>query len=163
MRAFQRTSISQLVVLCIALLSYSSCHSQIDCCPEDIVLGNIVEGRASYYGPKFHGKKTANGEKMDKFGLTCAHKTLPFGTMLEVTNLANGKRVIVRVNDRGPFSGSRIIDISYEAAKTINMISSGIQRVQVMTVGCCGEVYLNTLPSPNSEIIMPVDSTTTKN
>lgn len=163
MLSFQRIRMLQVVVLCMAILSYSSCHSQIDCCPEDIVLGNILEGKASFYGPKFHGKQTANGEKMDKFGLTCAHKTLPFGTMLEVTNLANGKRVIVRVNDRGPFSGSRIIDISYEAAKTINMISSGIQRVQVMTVGCCGEVYLNTLPPPNAEIIIPADSTTSRN
>lgn len=106
-------------------------------------MGDIIEGKASYYGPKFHGKTTANGEKMDKFGLTAAHKTLPFGTMLEVTNLANGKRVVVRVNDRGPYSGSRIIDISFEAAKQIGMIQKGIQRVQVMTIGCCSEIFLN--------------------
>ena len=160
MRFFQNTVLSQVVAVCITILSYSSCHSQANCCPEDIVLGNIIEGKASFYGPKFHGKTTANGEKMDKFGMTCAHKTLPFGTMLEVTNLANGKKVVVRVNDRGPYSGSRIIDISLEAAKRLKMIERGIQRVQVMTVGCCGEVYLNMLPPPEEEIIVAEDSTT---
>ena len=153
--------VSKITVLCVAVLIYSSCHSQADCCPDNLVLGNIIEGKASYYGPRFHGKITANGERMDKFGLTCAHKTLPFGTMLEVTNMANGERVIVRVNDRGPYSGSRIIDLSLEAAKKIRMVDRGIQRVKIMTVGCCGQVYLNTLP-PEEEII-PADSTTFQN
>ncbi|MDP5140994.1 MAG: septal ring lytic transglycosylase RlpA family protein [Spirosomaceae bacterium] len=133
----------QLLVLLSTVLLYISCHSQNNCCPEEMVMGDIIEGKASYYGPRFHGKTTANGEKMDKYSLTAAHKTLPFGTMLEVTNLANGKRVVVRINDRGPYSGSRIIDISLEAAKQIGMIQKGIQRVQVMTIGCCGEIFLN--------------------
>lgn len=160
MRFFQNTVTARILIVCTAILVYSSCHSQADCCPEDVVLGNIIEGKASYYGVRFHGKKTANGEKMDKAALTCAHKTLPFGTMLEVTNLANGERVIVRVNDRGPYSGSRIIDISLEAAQRIKMINSGVQRVQVMTVGCCGQVYLNTMSTPEEKIIIPADSTT---
>lgn len=155
------------VFVLLALLAYSSCHSQADsqldspenCCPEEVVIGEIMEGKGSYYGPKFHGKRTANGEKMDKFALTCAHKTLPFGTMLEVTNLANGKRVIVRVNDRGPFSGSRILDISLEAAKRINMISSGVQRLKVMVVGCCGETYLNTSPAAEDSSATPEELT----
>lgn len=154
----------KILLLCVTMLFYSSCHSQVDCCPEGIILGNILVGKASYYGPKFHGKTTANGEKMDKFGLTAAHKTLPFGTMLEVTNLANGKRVIVRVNDRGPYSGSRIIDISLEAAKQISMIQKGVQRVQVMTIGCCSEIYLNrTEPPANEETVLGENSTSNKN
>lgn len=163
MRPFKHATTLQLAVVCLVVLIYSSCHSQADCCPEEVVLGNIIEGKASFYGPRFHGKTTANGEKMDKFALTCAHKTLPFGTMLEVTNLANGKKVIVRVNDRGPYSGSRVLDLSLEAAKKINMIDHGVQRVQVMTVGCCGQVYLNMLPSAEEEIIVPADSTTIHN
>ncbi len=151
----------QLLLLCAALLFYSSCHSQVDCCPEELVLGNILVGKASYYGPRFHGKTTANGEKMDKFDLTCAHKTLPFGTMLEVTNLANGKSVIVRVNDRGPYSGSRIIDISLEAAKKIKMIDRGVQRVQVMTIGCCSEVYLNIPKNQEADKTVSIDDPTT--
>ncbi len=155
------------IFVLFALLAYSSCHSQADsqvdsqadCCPEEVILGETMEGRISYYGPKFHGKRTANGEKMDKFALTCAHRTLPFGTMLEVTNLANGKRVIVRVNDRGPFSGSRILDISLEAAKRINMINSGVQRVKIMVVGCCGETYLNTFPPAEDSSATPDELT----
>jgi rare lipoprotein A len=80
--------------------------------------------------------------------------------MLEVTNLANGRKVVVRVNDRGPYSGSRVLDISLEAAKRLKMIDRGIQRVRIMTIGCCGQVYLNTLPPPEEEIIIPADSTT---
>lgn len=156
--------VGKILLLCTAVLFYSSCHSQVDCCPEEIILGNILVGKASYYGPRFHGKTTANGEKMDKFALTCAHKTLPFGTMLEVTNLANDKSIIVRVNDRGPYAGSRIIDISLEAAKRIEMIDKGVQRVQVMTVGCCNEVYLNIPDNETTEeTVLADDSTTTQN
>lgn len=151
---------AQLLLLFSAVFFYSSCHSQVDCCPEEVVLGSILVGKASYYGPRFHGKTTANGEKMNQFALTCAHKTLPFGTMLEVTNLANGKRVVVRVNDRGPYSGSRIIDLSLEAAKQIEMIDQGVQRVQVMIVGCCSEVYLNTVNTTKiGGIVVSEDST----
>lgn len=136
------------VLTLMGFLAFLSCHSQENCCPEELTLGTIMVGQASYYGAKFHGKMTANGEKMDKTSLTCAHPELPFGTMLEVTNLANGKRVIVRVNDRGPYSGSRMLDISLAAAKQINMIQMGIQRVSVMAVGCCGEVYLERRETP---------------
>ncbi|MFY7911334.1 MAG: septal ring lytic transglycosylase RlpA family protein [Emticicia sp.] len=90
---------------------------------------------ASYYGTKFYGKKTANGEILKKGDLTCAHPTLPFGTMLEVTNLANNKWCIVRVNDRGPFSRSRILDVSHEAAARLEMFGSGTARVKAMVVG----------------------------
>ena len=93
--------------------------------------GTKLKGIASYYADDFHGKKTANGETFDMNGLTCAHKTLPFNTWLEVKNLANGRSVIVRVNDRGPFIAGRIIDLSLGAAKVIDMIGTGIQEVEI--------------------------------
>ncbi len=86
-------------------------------------------GIASYYGGKFIGRSTANGEIYDATKLTAAHKTLPFGTMVKVTNLNNNKSVIVRINDRGPFVAGRIIDLSEAAAKKIDMIKQGIQKV----------------------------------
>ena len=89
---------------------------------------------ASYYTKDFHGKKTANGEVYDMYGLTCAHLTLPFNTWLEVRNLANDRTVIVRVNDRGPFVAGRIIDLSYGAAKELHMLEDGIQDVEITVV-----------------------------
>ena len=95
----------------------------------------VVEGRqegvASWYGPGFHGKRTANGEIYDQYELTAAHQTLPLGTRVRVTNLDTGRWVDVDVNDRGPFAKGRIIDLSYEAARTIGMIGPGTARVRV--------------------------------
>ncbi len=91
----------------------------------------IQTGEASYYAHQFHGRKTANGEIFDMNKLTAAHRNLPFGTKLRVTNLQNGKQVTVRVNDRGPFVKGRIIDVSYEAAKQLDMIRSGIADVTI--------------------------------
>lgn len=86
---------------------------------------------ASYYAEKFHGKKTSNGENYNMYDYTCAHKELPFGTMLKVTNLANGKSVTVRVNDRGPFVANREIDLSKAAAIKLDMIESGTAKVKI--------------------------------
>lgn len=91
-------------------------------------------GMASYYGAKFHGRKTASGETFNMYAHTCAHRWLPFGTLLQVTNLSNGKHVIVTVNDRGPFHHGRMIDISKQAAEDIGMINSGTARVSVEVV-----------------------------
>ena len=88
-------------------------------------------GIASWYGPGFRGKTTANGETFDTGELTAAHKTLPFGTLVSVTNLSNGRSVVVRINDRGPFVTGRIIDLSEAAARRIDMISSGTAPVRV--------------------------------
>jgi rare lipoprotein A len=99
------------------------------------ILGAESYGAASYYGTKFYGRKTASGEILKKGELTCAHPIFPFGTMLEVTNLANNKWCIVRVNDRGPFSRSRILDVSHEAAARLDMFKSGTAKVKVMIVG----------------------------
>lgn len=88
-------------------------------------------GTASWYGMKFHGHKTANGEIYDVYKFSAAHKNLPLPTYVRVTNLANGKNVVVRVNDRGPFHGNRIIDLSYAAAIRIGMHKQGTARVKV--------------------------------
>lgn len=87
-------------------------------------------GMASWYGKQFHGRTTASGEDFDMFELTAAHKTLPLGTYVKVTNLRNGRWVIVRVNDRGPYVGRRIMDLSYSAARMLHF-RSGIEKVRI--------------------------------
>jgi len=94
----------------------------------------VFYGKASYYGPKFHGKKTASGEVFNMYALTAAHKTLPFGTRCRVTNLTNGKSVIVRINDRGPFIANRIIDLSYGAARALDALQDGIIEVKIEVI-----------------------------
>ncbi|MBA7687475.1 Endolytic peptidoglycan transglycosylase RlpA [subsurface metagenome] len=89
------------------------------------------EGLASWYGGKFQGRRTANGEIFDTNKLTAAHKTLPFGTLVKVTNLTNGKSTMVRINDRGPFVEGRIIDLSRAAAAAIGMAGRGVVRVRI--------------------------------
>jgi rare lipoprotein A len=86
-------------------------------------------GIASWYGGKFHGRRTSNGEVYDMYKLTAAHKTLPFNTIVEVRNLENGEKVIVRINDRGPFIKNRIIDLSYKAANRLRMADQGVALV----------------------------------
>jgi rare lipoprotein A len=88
-------------------------------------------GVASYYGKQYHGRKTASGERFNMHALTAAHRTLPFGTTLKVTNLNNERSVLVRVNDRGPFKRDRILDVSFEAARRLQMVSVGIARVRI--------------------------------
>lgn len=88
-------------------------------------------GKASYYANKFAGRKTASGERYRPSQLTAAHKKLPFGTMVKVTNVANGQSVVVRINDRGPFARGRLIDLSKAAAKKIGMIQAGVVPVRI--------------------------------
>jgi peptidoglycan lytic transglycosylase len=108
------------------------------------------KGLASYYADKFEGRTTANGEKYRHSKLTAAHKTLPFGTVVRVTNLSNGKKVTVRVNDRGPFVEGRIIDLSKSAAKELGFINQGITEVEIVAIGLPGEskVTYSTLDRP---------------
>jgi len=94
----------------------------------------VQEGRASWYGRKFHGKQTAIGEPYDMYAMTGAHKTLPLPSYVRVTNLENGRSVVVRVNDRGPFHSSRIIDLSYAAAYKLGYLQKGSTRVRIETV-----------------------------
>jgi len=100
------------------------------CFPLYLSAQDIV-GQASYYAKKFHGRKTANGERFNMHEMTAAHRTLPFGTILLVTNLSNNKSVIVRINDRGPFSKRRILDLSYGAAKELDFIRNGVTNVRI--------------------------------
>jgi len=88
-------------------------------------------GKASYYAKKLTGRRTASGERLHSDSLTCAHRSYPFGTLLRVTNITNGRQVVVRVNDRGPFRKGRIIDLSWSAAKALGMIAQGIAPVTV--------------------------------
>ena len=91
----------------------------------------LQQGKASFYARSFAGRKTASGERLHNDSLTCAHRTYPFGTLLKVTNPANGRSVVVRVTDRGPFVRGRIIDLSWRAAKELDIISQGVAVVSV--------------------------------
>ena len=117
----------RLILIAIASLLLSACasHSQID--PN----GYRAEGQASYYGARHHGNKTASGERFDQHALTAAHRSLPFGSLVRVTNLRNDKSVVVRINDRGPYARKRIIDLSKKAAEQLGMLRDGIAPVRV--------------------------------
>ena len=97
--------------------------------------GGAEEGEASWYGPGLYGRKTASGEVLRPGTLTAAHRTLPFGTCLRVTNLENGRAVEVRVNDRGPYAGNRIVDVSETAARALGMHGRGVTRVRLDRCG----------------------------
>jgi len=99
----------------------------------------VQVGKASWYGKKFHGRKTANGEIYDMYAISAAHKTLPIGTYVRVHNLLNNKKIVVRINDRGPFVRGRIIDLSYAAAKKIGIVKSGTAKVKIVALGVAGE------------------------
>ena len=96
--------------------------------------GFTQKGIASWYGPDFHGKKTSSGEIYDMYAMTAAHKTLPLPTYLEVKNLENGRKIIVRVNDRGPFHDNRIVDLSYTAAIKLDVIAKGTALVEISAI-----------------------------
>ena len=91
-------------------------------------------GTASWYGKDFHGKPTASGEIYNMYGYSAAHKTLPLGTRVRVTNLDNGRRIVVPINDRGPFVGKRIIDMSYGAARHLGMVKEGLAKVRIEVI-----------------------------
>ena len=119
-------------------LSIVNCQLSIANCQ------SLQKGKASYYGKEFNGRRTASGERLHPDSLTCAHRTYPFGTMLRVMNPANGRNVVVRVTDRGPFVRSRIIDLSWRAAKELGIIAKGVAMVIVTKV---------------SEIVIPFEPT----
>jgi rare lipoprotein A len=100
--------------------------------------GKVVfrqEGIASWYGGKFHGRRTASGERYNMYGISAAHRTLPLGTVVRVTHQANGRKLTVRINDRGPFVEGRIIDLSLGAARKLDMVNEGIARVTLEAYG----------------------------
>lgn len=96
--------------------------------------GPVTRGMASWYGAQFDGRRTANGERYDMHKLTAAHPTLPFGTLVQVTNVENGRQVVVRINDRGPFGRRRVIDLSYAAARELRMVGPGTAQVELAVI-----------------------------
>jgi rare lipoprotein A len=130
----------------IILIVFMFLNMAFDSNAQEIQIGQTFKGKSSYYGKEFIGRKTSNGEILKADSFTCAHRTLPFGTMLEVENLKTGKWVVVRVNDRGPFSRDRILDLSFAAASKIGMMQAGILTVSVMIVGKNGEVIFRRDP-----------------
>ena len=118
------TAAFALLTLVVADGTISTAHAE----PKSV---RTISGPASWYGPGFHGRKTANGERFDQNALTAAHRTLPFGTKVRVTCNNTGKTVTVRINDRGPFHGNRVIDLSRGAASKIGIVGSGVGRVKI--------------------------------
>ncbi|HXI02760.1 MAG TPA: septal ring lytic transglycosylase RlpA family protein [Candidatus Saccharimonadales bacterium] len=107
--------------------------------PERSGKGYSETGLASWYGPNYHGQSTASGERYNMFSMTAAHRTLPFGTLVRVTNLENGKAVSVTITDRGPFVKGRIVDLSYAAAKALEMTRSGVAKVRIEVIEEAGQ------------------------
>ncbi len=101
------------------------------------------KGVSSYYGPKFHGKLTANGEVYDMYGVTAAHKEIPLNTVARVTNLDNGKSLILRINDRGPYIDGRILDCSYGAAKKLDFLTQGTANVKIEVIEWGDNKYMH--------------------
>ena len=103
----------------------------VGCATKKLYTGDVQIGEASWYGKPFNGKITASGERYNMYAYTAAHNSLPFGSIVKVTNLKNHKSVIVRINDRGNFGGNRIIDLSYKAAKAIGIVNAGVAPVKI--------------------------------
>ena len=116
------------------------------------VVGGVQVGVASWYGPGFHGNRTANGEIYDQYELTAAHPSLPLGTRAMVTNLENGRSVEVRINDRGPFVGGRAIDLAYGAARTIRMVGAGTARVRIEVLARATSPPPRLVPPPADDL-----------
>jgi len=130
-------------VAAFAMLAGTVCISQAEAAAQT--------GKASYYK---HGKRTASGERFDPHGYTAAHRTLPFGTRVLVTNVKTGKSVIVRVNDRGPFIKSRIIDVSYGAAKVLGITATGVATVKIVPLKKSAEAA----PAASPVLVAPIEA-----
>jgi len=122
------------IVMIAASLGASSCGGKKIKAAKPPRLGSTESGIASWYGHPYHGRRAANGEIYDMEKLTAAHRTMPFDTWVRVKNLSNGRTVVVRIQDRGPFVGGRIIDLSRAAAREIEMIGPGIAKVQLTVI-----------------------------
>jgi rare lipoprotein A len=120
-----------LAMLMPMLLAFPAAAQEVDSDDDVVVETEVATGMASYYSREIAGNRTANGERCDPNDLTAAHRTLPFGSKVRVTNQSNGQSVVVRINDRGPFGRGRVIDISHAAAKEIGMHRSGTARVRL--------------------------------
>ncbi len=127
---FGSFQMKRLLGLCALLSLLAGCASTDTVDPH----GYDKTGVASYYGAKHQGKRTASGERFNKNSMTAAHRQLPFGTRVKITNLNNDKSCVVRINDRGPYSRGRLIDLSHEAAERLGMLKSGTARVRVQAL-----------------------------
>ena len=122
--------------------------------PTYVSVGDTMSGIASWYGPNFHGLQTSSGEQYNMYDLTVAHKTWPMNTMVKITNLDNGKSVIARVNDRGPFVAGRIVDCSYAVAKKLGFDKRGTCHAKLEVVGFAGKVYHASSGKPKPKILL---------
>jgi rare lipoprotein A len=132
-----------LAVSAVLMLGFPAGHSRADGAADVAALATAIErglvtavqeGLVSWYGAAFHNRPTASGELFDSTGMTMAHPTLPFGTRVKVTNVRNGRSVVVRVNDRGPFVGQRIADLSRAAAEQLGMVKRGVVKARIEVV-----------------------------
>lgn len=125
-------------------------------------VGFIQKGKASFYSKKFHGRKTAGGERVNNEAFSAAHRTLPFNTMVEITNLGNNRSVVVRINDRGPFCKGRVVDMTYAAAKAIGMVRQGVANVKLRVVGSNGMIAVaspTAVPSTTAQLESSLEPT----
>jgi rare lipoprotein A len=122
------------VLLSFSIIGFCGCTTHKSYTPQPEPAGFTETGRASFYAKKFQGRKTASGERFDNMAMTAAHKTLPFGTKVLVTNTSNGRSVVVRINDRGPFIKGRIIDLSRLAFSKIAKTAQGTAPVRIRVI-----------------------------
>ena len=134
MALFLSKKISRFLVVMAAVVLTACSAPKTPKTSMDHHAGATFTGLSSWYGRAFNGRRTASGERFNMHKLTAAHKTLPFGTVLEVTNLANDKTVLVTVNDRGPFVKNRVLDLSYGAAKVLGFAGAGTAQVRARVV-----------------------------
>lgn len=133
LRAHAETGV--LAVVCAAVITTSALTTTLKAASATATPAVAEQvGTASWYGPRFHGRQTANGEVFNQHALTAAHRTLPLGTIADVINIENGRSVRVRINDRGPYVGERVIDLSRAAARRLGMVEQGLAKVRVKVV-----------------------------
>ena len=130
-----RVELMPIVIASIMLAGGCAQRKAPSTSPDSIERHHTETGQASWYGKAHHGEPTASGERFDMHALTAAHRTLPFGTIVRVTELRSGRSVNVRINDRGPFRRGRIIDLSYAAAKKLGIDARGTARVEITVIG----------------------------
>ena len=139
-----RISLWPALLLALAVMLLTGCASSRHHGSTSGAVDVSESGMASYYADKYQGRPTASGERFNMNDLTAAHKTLPFGTRVRVTNLENGKSVVVRINDRGPFVKGRVIDLSLAAAKKLDMVKAGVAPVKLRGAGDDGRAVAST-------------------
>ena len=134
--ATERLRVDLLPILLLSIVCPGACAQgkAPAASPASIERHHAETGQASWYGKARHGQRTASGEHFDMHALTAAHRTLPFGTIVRVTDLSSGRSVNVRINDRGPFRRNRVIDLSYEAARKLGILARGTARVGITVI-----------------------------